>query len=525
MKRFRIISLLLIAELCLTVFAFGRQPAWLDAEKREQLYSGSQYLKAFATNSSGDNQQEILNSACNNARTELAAQIRIKIDSHIIDEVSEISGTVHAQIRMRIKSRTNLELTGLVIKKHYDKKTKTGYALALLDRYRAYLAAIDEAHQAHSSIETYLRSGDSAAEAGKMEEAIEAYSRCVAMFLRLSESLAIARVTHQTPISIEGLTPSITCAEVHKRLSEVINQPVASTSDAALILAHQLESQVPDGAKILPGAFYYENSEFTSTLGERLKMQLMRKFDRDWRSIPMLRSGFTPGSRDHIREVTELSGADWIMEGRMLPTKKSVDVMVSIIGIRSGQQTAIGFVEIPNSVIVDEGLEVEPKDYIKIKDDLKKIADNDIRDANAIIEIWTDRGSDGIVFHQGDTIRLRVRSSQAGYVNILNLMSNGVRTVLYQNFYIGQDMVNKGIPLPEEFGCYTPFGCETIIASFATQAFPLLHTTSYAFEGESYQVLTEDLKDYLEMTRSSGRFKNDESNALAEARLHITTME
>ena len=497
----------------------------MDKENRDRIYNDVFFLKAFAMNTAGEGEYEIMQSARNNARADLAAQIRVKIDARIIDEVSDASGVSESYTAMVVNSRTNIELTGVRVLEYYNNRRKEGYALAVLNRNNAYTYAIEDAKNSIRQIECFIEKGEKAARDSDLSKAIECYSKCLAEYVKLSEMLTIARVSaYSATDDLSQLRAPLSYDEIQDRVSTAINKPVSNITDAALILSYQLDNVVPADATILPGKILVSGSSFTSSLGEKLIMELQIHFDRSWKQLPIGR-GVTPvpASRDHNLENARSSGAGWILTGSILKKSNSVDVFVVVSEIETGICTGSADVEIPLSVIANEGLEIEPANYKDIIAQKVQIEKQDISKFNNTIEIWTSGGSESVTFYEGDTFSIFIRSNKEGYVNILNTLSNNNNNLLIENFYIESMRINRPIKLPGKYGAFAPFGGETLIVSFCTEPFNKTNISVGNIYGEKYDsIITESLDEYLLRTRG---YNHTPTHALtAETRLSITTI-
>lgn len=96
-----------------------------------------------------------------------------------------------------------------------------------------------------------------------------------------------------------------------------------------------------------------------------------------------------------------------------------------------------------------------------------------------------------------------------------------MRTVLFDSHYIDQSKVNKVYEIPEEFECATPFGAEVLQVFARTAEFEGVATEDV----DGYDILKEDLKEFLNNTRGMKRIKKDKKEVhQSEARIVVTTM-
>jgi len=120
-------------------------------------------------------------------------------------------------------------------------------------------------------------------------------------------------------------------------------------------------------------------------------------------------------------------------------------------------------------------------------------------------------------------MKLYVRVNTPTYLRFIYHLANGKRTPLYENYFIDKTKVNKTVELPDEFVCSSPFGVERLQIFASTKSFPELFTKSIEIEGVQYQILAEDLPDFLNQTRGFLKNKNQKVKS-AERVITVTTV-
>ena len=104
------------------------------------------------------------------------------------------------------------------------------------------------------------------------------------------------------------------------------------------------------------------------------------------------------------------------------------------------------------------------------------------------VDLWTDKGRGPLSYTEGDRVKIFARVNQPAYLRLLNTHSgkNQKRTLLVDNFYIGQEKVNSNVKI-DEFLCAPPFGTEFVVVAAQTEKFPAIGT----YEEDGYIFLVD----------------------------------
>jgi len=152
----------------------------------------------------------------------------------------------------------------------------------------------------------------------------------------------------------------------------------------------------------------------------------------------------------------------------------------------------------------------------------KYFAKNEVVYGDLNVEFWTNKGHKNLIFKDEENMKLFVRVNTPSYIRFIYHLANGMRTPLIENYFIDQSKVNKTVELPEEFVCAPPFGVEKLQVFASTENLPPFNTKQLMIEGVQYEVLAEDLPEFLSNTRGMLKKKGEVKNA--ERVLTITTV-
>lgn len=184
----------------------------------------------------------------------------------------------------------------------------------------------------------------------------------------------------------------------------------------------------------------------------------------------------------------EISGT-YMVEGnkiKVITTLKDPSTSVTL-----GTATA----SIKLSYFLDNSIKYEPDNQTQV-DDQQDAFDNNRVQNDFDIDVWTNKGSQNIVFKEGDSLELNILASEECYIRVVNIWADGTKILLLNNQYIGG--ANVGIPYqyPTKFKCSGPvFGAETFVVFAQTGGqFPALKTSDYY----GLQKIDEDFDQILD---------------------------
>jgi len=159
-----------------------------------------------------------------------------------------------------------------------------------------------------------------------------------------------------------------------------------------------------------------------------------------------------------------------------------------------------------------------PENFIVANTKRKNFAKNEIIGGDLNLEVWTNKGTDNLLFSENDTLRLFLRVNKASYIRFIYHLADGSKVLLLDDYFIDVSKVNKVYQLPDEFICAEPFGAEVLQVNAQTEKFEPLNTK----EQYGYNFITDDLDEVIRKTRGFKKLK--EGVMKAENSIVITTM-
>ena len=193
--------------------------------------------------------------------------------------------------------------------------------------------------------------------------------------------------------------------------------------------------------------------------------------------------------------------------------------IASVKELSTGTTLASAENRIPKSRMDVAGISWKPENFEEAMARMKLLAEGEIIGGGLLLDIWTDKGSDNLLYTEGETMKLFVKVNHECYLRFIYYFADGINTLLVPgDYYIGSDQVNKVIEIPMSFECAPPFGVEALQVIAQTDKLPPLSTDKV----DGYFFITDDAKDILKTVRGFKRV-NDEK-LFAEKRLIITTI-
>ncbi|MFH1009161.1 MAG: LPP20 family lipoprotein, partial [Candidatus Latescibacterota bacterium] len=427
------------------------QPTWFT--QPERAFPNSHYLIGVGVGTS-DNAQERMQLAEENARTNLIKSIRMQISSEFIDSTTETSQKVDVYTQSRMVSNAALEVDGLQIARR-EKGKNTAYALAVLSRSKGQQAHAAKWEQLSQRIEQGYTEAKRYEAAGQMEQALKTYLRLypmltgkeeVEVILLALEDFASAafRELEQPEEKAER-----TRADMDLAVERLTRADFRTLDDAVAVLGFRLAQQLDSGGHILVLPFTYGETRFHSPFSRYLARTLRTRLVGSGLQPVETTFGFNPKSADHQREQAQQAGADLVMTGSYLEKGDRVRVFALVSEVKTGNKVAAADLELAQALIQNENLDIRPRNFQQALQNEGVFGKGELVPGSLQIEMWTDRGSEHVVLEEDEEITLSVRANQPCYLQVIYHLANGMRVLLYNNYYIREAVVNCAVTLPE----------------------------------------------------------------------------
>ena len=521
-----------------TITGHAAKPDWVKNYGRSEERPVHIYLVGFGSAwGSGAEPRQI---AADDARADISRHIVTKVKSVIRTSESEIKGILSQQYSGVTQSETALKLLGLETEAYVDSgRNPTTYVLAYVRRAELKRIYTRQVSELREEIRRILADAEEATNASKIEIAVEKYLSTYPLYEALKEAEIILLVAKhyssssdvafdelervRKKLSREPDIPLIPShIEVINRVEQLVSESITSVDGIARAIVFQLSKQIKQPAgKVLLAPFTYQDTQMTSRFSRQLLAALEAQLGQiaKWKTVNQTRrsrGNFRPRSVQHMRDLAKEAGATLLLSGTYWENDDQITLRATLRDVETGEIKAGAVVKFDRDI---KTLNFKPQNYKQMLIEQHAFAEDEFI-SGLQVEMWTNKGSENLLYIKGETMKVSVRVNRAVHIRLLYILADGRRTLLYDNYYIDQSKVNRVVEIPQEFECASPFGAELLVIAARTEAFPPIQT----YESDGYHFLSA--KDAGQAARDfRGMKKKQPDVQQSEARLVLTTME
>lgn len=250
-------------------------------------------------------------------------------------------------------------------------------------------------------------------------------------------------------------------------------------STVAECLTESIRRQLPVGAKqILIDNFTFENRGISTEFGEALTQTLRQQLQQ--------RTGFAV---DRLQRDNQ--PADCLIRGSFATVGGQVEIRAKLFDQKGIYQRDLVSGELPLRWVREKQMTYEsPKDAgsLRMEEAVRPLmVAQSVGDFS--IELQTNRGRQGVSFHEGERMAIRLKVTRPCAVRLIYVLEDGTQTLLFDNYRIDGQAVGQYVNVPGEFECSGPFGQEFLLAFATTDTFAPLETQ----KRDGFEVLTGPL--------------------------------
>ena len=505
--------------------AKAKKPEWVTNYGRSASYPETQFLIGFGASSGiGTETKEI---AQDNARADLSRSIIVNVESQLSTLKKDEGLDFSQKLSSLTQSSTSLQgIIGLnteIFIDREDKKNPTTYALAYARR-----SALNRIYmQKRTQLRNQIRTTVALAESNEKELALKYYLQSRPFFEELKKVETILAVSGRMgSISsafgeLEGEDSLLSLTAVNHRIDQLALNQISDISHVAGSAVFQLNQQTDNTKQpVMVVPFTYQDTGMSSQFSRYLQRHLETQMDNTVNQNPQFRAA----SKQVMRDLVLAAGAECLLAGSYWEKGNQILVLATLRDIKTGKSLASVRVEFPLGIL-PENISIKPQNFAAAMIQQQAFAEGEIVSSQLQVEVWTNRGSENVLFNSGEEMRVYVRVNRQSYVRLLYILADGAKTLLFDGLYIDQSKVNQVVEVPEVFECASPFGAEMMIAVARTKLFDPLATVEvggYFFLQSTNSQVTADL------TRGTKGFKRKKKEGSeiqqSESRLVITTM-
>ena len=461
----------------------------------------------------------------------LAEKIFVNIKSTITSFTEENNQQFSQYFNVATETSSNLTISGLDYLQYNDKKHKTYYAFAYASRENLKEFYQFEEEKLLASIEHQFKAGLNFENNNNFNEALKAYFKCQVLFVDLAQIQKI-QIGVNSPLDLSILELSDKSQQTISRISKIngaiqkiINRPIKSLDDAAWLLSHSFKKQVSQkNVMVSIQPFSYQETNICSQFSDYFNNILMNEIIRtnEWQindSLIHTRQSFLPRTM-RGNSLSKKTENEFILKGSYWEQGDSLKLFSNLYKKKENKIIASANVFIPQKFITQTNLEIKPENFEMAYKDFKNFNTDEIIGDGLSLDVWTNKGSENLIFRQGETMKVFVQVNMPCYIRFIYHQADSLRVLLYDTLYIDISKVNKKYKIPEEFECATPYGAEVLQICVQNKQFDHLETI---YQDER-NYLKADLNKIISITRGM-KPKKPQEILFAEKRLTITTLQ
>ncbi len=508
----------------------AQAPDWVTQLGVSKSYPDYVYITGFgmATLQPGGDKGETLEKAKNNARRNLTEKIQVHLQNMVRTHVEESGKDLADYFSATTQSITNIELSGLEWKDYYDKATNTAYTLAFVKREKLAEEYNLKADEVRRQIIALLDAGKRYEDTGERTKSLQSYLACYPLLNQLVEAQSILATVQSSMTEafaeLDDTVPKdkVSIDQVREAVERLAQLPLKSVDDLGWYMAYMISQRM--GSKkgtVLVAPFTYQDTKMGSPFSRYFQQILSNKMTEvaGWEVVGSVDINVMDGP-DMLQKLGAPRHTEYVLTGTYWEESGGLRLMSSLQKTADGSVQAGVEVTVPLETIQTSGKDLKPQNFAQAMSDQKVFAQNEVVESGLSLEVWTNRGSENLIYTRGEPMRVYVRVNMPCYIRFIYHLADSTRTLLMDSHYIDESKVNMAYRIPEEFECAPPFGVEVLQVFARTKPFDYVETVYR----DGYFILREDLEKYMSKVRGFKRKENADV-LQAEKRIILTTLE
>jgi len=252
--------------------------------------------------------------------------------------------------------------------------------------------------------------------------------------------------------------PSI--GEIDAEIQRLSTNRTQSYEDLATDIIDQIDPALKGRKTFAMGYYEWGNSGFVSQFSSSFSAFLRASLEKQlgWSSPP-------PDKTPELSIFGEMAqeGDQVCIFTRLLPRDSVPKTLISYLNAATLEQLGRNY--------------VFPKKLDMISAQDKLIKDNAQSSNKLKVDVRTGEfGKNLAVYKYGDPVSIQVRANKACWMHVYYLEADSTKTVLYENYYLADDMVNQWVTVTDELETCEPAGIEQVWVQADTGKLPDLYT-------------------------------------------------
>ena len=493
-------------------------PSWVNYNARQLKFPEEQYFTGFASQyvKVDSDIEELLQKVKERAKTSLAEGIRISIKSEIQNTYTNVNSTSLEEFRKVSTSYTQIELSGIEVDTHIKLKKDEIYAFAWIEKTKVqhdYTNKVsDLVRQISASIDQLRKLLDQE----DLTASINLLRTLPIKWKQLENAQSIL-LGCGYDLNEETLTDIGQLRTAYQMLSNSVkNVRNLDLGTLAEVLANNLILQGDQSSikMVRLGGITYKDTGMSSMFSSRIKSLLEHELVRLGIQINMEGGSTQWGNEDAIILI---KGTYWDdQEG-------NVQVIINLLDDRNGNLSVISSAEAwtTRDILSNAGVTLSPTNIGDAQSKIQVLQQSELKNGGVMVEFWTNKGSDGPIFKEGEKLSIYMKVNRPGYLRLMNYWADGTKLLLADNYYIGYDQLDQVFELPFDWVTACPCGIEFLQAIVQSSKFNPLRIR----DQDGFQIIQGDLGEVIEQSRSFRGFLNSNDTYIGEKRITLTTLQ
>ncbi|MEN7546704.1 DUF4384 domain-containing protein [Rapidithrix thailandica] len=491
---------------------FAQEPFWTDYARRKAKLPESRYLVGFSSQAqvSAARKEDAMEALLEMAKKQLVESVQVTVKSISTMNIENLDSKTLEYFKQSSVSYSNLNISGLKTETYYDAKKQEAFAIAyarrseVTENYRQTL--LKNLHTLESSLKEIGRYFTEE----NQEMAIKTCFGSQTLFREIEEAQTIIIAMGQT--SQEEIKASIEKyhlyqTQVNQYLTQLTSYEKLTLNEVAFYISAGFKAQI--GRPVASTQLYnftYENTQVGSEFSQRLSLALEQKLIQEGEFEIVKPTEYS----ENFKPLHLITGTYWKEANRL-------KIVAILRNARNGKAIASMEGYLPLQWLTQNQVDYVPENFQQAQQEEKTFVEEATKHQDFYIDMWTNKGKDGLVFSEGELLKISVNTNESCYLRVIYHLADGSRVLLLDNYYIADAHTNTTYTLPHEFECAAPFGVETLQVNAQTRKFKPLEVE----EEYGYVFIQNDLESLLENTRGFVKVKKVKT---AEKRLTITTV-
>ncbi|MDP8241462.1 MAG: hypothetical protein RAP70_06460 [Candidatus Celaenobacter antarcticus] len=493
-KKALIITLILISTTSILIAT----PSWYTNNYVNQ-FSGYFIGKGFSEIKNG-NEAASEKRAIQMALSDAASTISCSVSGKTINRISEEGSGTQTQVEdyflNETKIKTDLEVMNYTV---LDKAVEDNifYAmigLPLKDIKKIYRYEIE---RGINKIAQSFQLAEQIASSNP-NEAIKKYEQCIAYIQDITEDMKIYLFLNNWQNDLENRMKAL---PARNTIEEKLITLVGMTPKSTIILADELLESViarmKNNSSFIIYPFEWQNTGFVSEFGNTFSEIVANKLN-------------TAKNCKRLN-IKDFAAADYVIRGKLINSDAGLYIFLTVKNISNNS-------EMSNQIFVNKVTcnnigwdKIKPKDLDKALQDKLALYESIQSDNSLKVELQTEKMSDGpVVYYFDEEPQLLVKSNKVCYVRLIYIFSDGLKTLLVDNYFIPTDKTNQWVKLPFDFIVCEPAGIEQMLMQASTEKMPDLYVKRVPIDENSHiDVIETGLAEQIAKTRGI-KIKNPE---------------